>query len=263
MASPDVAPSQEIYGKPMVFYPGSHRYKYGGDWVPSVSSILNRAAKDALVPWAANQAVDYIMANGKRVPFGDTSESGFVVSAEHLVLARTAHTRTKEAAGDVGTELHDYAKAYMRGQRPQLPVDDVVIRVADSFRQWHAKSKFDGFQLERCIYSKLFNFAGTPDFWGKYNGDLFVIDYKTSKGIYTNHWLQTMAYRLAIMEERGLRKLRRGILHLSKENGRVDFYDDANRIEEEDRNAFLALVAYHDAMRKIEKREREVYKNAN
>ncbi len=258
MASADVTPAIAIYGKPMVFYPNSHRYKYAGDWVPSVSSILNRAGKDALVPWAANQPADDVIKRGKPLPNDPTH---IVISLNDVNEARTAHTRTKEAAGDVGTEIHDYAKAYMRGQRPKLPDDEVVIRVAESFRQWHAKSKFDGFQLERPIYSRAHNYAGTPDFWGKYNGELYVIDYKTSKGVYSNFWLQTMAYRLAIMEERGLKNLRRGILHMSKETGRVEFHDDAGRLEEEDRKAFLALVNYHKAMREIERREKEVWKN--
>ncbi len=253
----EVTPAQSIYGKPMVFYPNSHRYKYDGAWVPSVSSILNRAGKDALVPWAANQTADDILKNALPVANDPTR---VLISLEHINSARTAHTRTKEAAGDVGTEIHDYAKAYMRGARPQLPDDEVVQRVAASFREWHAKSKFDGFQLERPIYSRAHNYAGTPDFWGKYHGELFVIDYKTSKSVYSNFWLQTMAYKLAIMEERKLPKLRRGILHMSKETGHVEFHDDADRLEDHDRKAFLALVAYHESMREIERREKEVWK---
>lgn len=258
MSKTEVTPAVPIYGKPMVFYPNSHRYKYAGDWVPGVSSILGRAGKDALVPWAANQTADDIIKNASPIP---NDPSRVIVSLEAINHARTAHTRTKEAAGDIGTEIHDYAKAYMRGQRPQLPDDEVVIRVAESFRQWHAKSRFDGFQLERPVYSRAHNYAGTPDFWGKYGGELFVIDYKTSKGVYSNFWLQTMAYRIAIIEERGLKNLRRGILHMSKETGRVEFHDDAARLEDEDHAAWLALVTYHKAMRKIEQREKEVYKN--
>lgn len=260
----EVMPAVQIHGKPMVFYPNSHRYKYAGEWVPSVSSILSKADKPALVPWAANQAVDYIISKGlEQVDPGGALTGKMVINMDELELARTAHTRTKEAAGDVGSELHDYAKNYMRGQIMKLPNDEKVIRVAAKFREWHAKSRFDGFQLERPIYSQRLGYAGTPDFWGKYGGELFVIDYKTSKGIYGNHWLQCMAYKLAIMEERSLPKLRRGILHISRESERVDFHDDTQRIEDSDREAWLALVAYAKAMRVVEKREREVWKAAN
>lgn len=240
-----------IHGKVLTFNPGSHRYFWDGKPTFSVTTILNRMSKQALIQWAADQAIDHVLAKGQRVAVGDLAQPQLAISIEDVEAGRKAHAVTRDAAGDVGTKLHRYAKDYMRGQVSLLPPDMQVQKAGEAFRAWHSRSTFGEFQIERPIFSLKHYYAGTPDFWGLYNGEVCVLDYKTGKGVYHEAWLQLMAYKIAIEEERGITGLRRVVVHLDKNTGTCTPMDDSERDEEADRDAWLSLVALDKAMRKM------------
>lgn len=242
MASADAnTPDPIIHGKPLSFSPGNHTYRWGKERVPSVSAIVKRLDKgDALINWAANCAADEMMQWITKAALSEKVD--FEEALQAADNSRTAHTRIRDAAGDVGTKLHDYAKDYMRGKVALLPPDARVIRVAGAFRDWHAENVFSDFRLERRVYSAKWRFAGTPDFFGKFNGQLAVLDYKTGKGIYSEQWIQLMAYKLALEEEYGIVGIKRWIIHLSKETGLCRAISCAQRDDEVDRDLLISLI---------------------
>lgn len=57
--------------------------------------------------------------------------------------------------------------------------------------------------LEQHLWSKDLGFAGTADFIGYVDGKLMILDWKTSKAIYDDMWLQLSAYVWALNELTG------------------------------------------------------------
>lgn len=229
-----------LYGKPLVFKERQHRYFWDGKPVPSVTTILNRLAKPALIQWAADCAVEHIRANGDE----STREPGLLlVTDAHLTEARKAHARIRDEAGDIGTQLHEYARASLAGQMPALPDNEVVRKVIGALNDWRSKHDIQPIGLERRIMSLRHWYAGTLDFFGKIDGKLCVLDFKTGSGIYDEFWLQTAGYDIALTEELLLPvDLDRWIVRLDKKTGEFDAVKKpASTIHIE---AWLSVVAF-------------------
>ena len=63
--------------------------------------------------------------------------------------------------------------------------------------------------LEESFWSNKLKVAGTLDCLGKYNGELAIIDFKTTSrlkynGEFDNYWLQTASYSAMVYERLGL-----------------------------------------------------------
>ena len=54
-------PSRVFYGKELAYNHKNHQYRWGGQHVPSVTTIQGRLAKQALLKWYADCAVDHIL----------------------------------------------------------------------------------------------------------------------------------------------------------------------------------------------------------
>lgn len=270
-------PDPIIHGKPLSFSAGSHIYEWGGQRVPSVTTVLSSIAKPALVQWAANQAIEHVKRNGTLCTITvqgparlhrmiDTTKRGAraiaaemrlehgqyaLVRTEEIENARKAHARTRDEAGDIGTQLHDFAKNTMRGFALKMPDHPIAINAAKGYMRWYRRHHCSNFQLERRSYSLRDGVAGTPDFFGEIDGELGVLDYKTGNGVYREHWLQLTAYKRMIEEERGVSGLRRWIAHLNKETGTFHLLDDGDRDDALDNEAWEGILGYFKATRRM------------
>jgi hypothetical protein len=230
-----------FYGKPLQFEPGRHRYVWGGEPIPSVTTILGRLAKPALIQWAADQTVKHIQAVGD-------------ISPEGLAVARLAHLRTKKEAAGIGTSVHTYAEARLRGDGAvAMPADEQAAAGCRAFEDWARQHDVAPIVLERRVLSARHGFAGTADFWGHIDGGLAILDFKTSSAIWPEHWLQTAAYEIAIREELGLEHadITRWIIRLDKATGA--FEARSRQRSEIDTEAFTSLANVHRLMRQAEK----------
>jgi len=235
-----------LYGKPLVFKEKSHRYFWDGKPIPSVTTILGRLQKQALIQWAANCAVDHIEANGDE----SAREPGlFLVTAACLTEARKAHTVKRDAAADVGTFLHDYARRRLAGEAVAVAdADDPTRKVIEAFEDWRAQHDIVPLGLERRSMSLKHWYAGTMDFWGTIDGRLSVLDFKTGKGIYDEYWMQTAAYEHALLEEHPhLDRMQRWIVRLDKRNGEFEAVPRPHSAANTE--CFLALVEVDKYMR--------------
>lgn len=205
-----------FYGKPLIFRPGSHRYYWGGEPVPSVTTILGRLAKPALIQWAADMAVQHIQMRALDL------QTGTIVLSALCEEARKAHAVKRDAAGDVGTIVHEYAAGQLRKDDKVIPLppDPQVLKAADALKAWLSEHEVVPLAIERRVLSKHYLYAGTTDFFGHVDGKLSVLDFKTGSGIYDEFWLQTAGYEIALREELGLTEpIVRWLIHLDKKTG--------------------------------------------
>lgn len=243
---PDWQKSQTFYGKPLTFNPNNHRYTWGGKPVPSVTTIINRLGKgDALIQWAANCAVDHIeqaLARG-------SEDMGFICQE-----ARTAHKQKKDAAADIGTRVHEYAKLILQGKNPPEPLDGPAQKAIEAFWHWVEVHKIEPHAVERRVMSARHLYAGTTDFYGMIDGRWSVLDFKTGRGVYDEAWWQTSAYGMALQEEMGGPPAVRWVVHLNKETGECTPHRrDSMEDHMQDKLVWLALLQLDGALRAARK----------
>lgn len=242
-----------FYGRPLTFNEAKHQYKWGGEWVPSVTTILQRLNKPALIQWAANCAIDYV-----RDKLLDDGEYDW---RDVLEDARTAHARVRDSAGDVGTLVHKIAKNIL-GENATWAADVGIIpakaqNALKAFEDWRSRHEIEPIALERRIFSQEYQYAGTCDYFGYIDGALSWLDFKTGGArIYDEAWLQTAGYRIAMCEELGISSgepLNRWVVHLDKNTGKCTARVRPSELWEIDRLAWLSVVTLDRCMRQIGK----------
>jgi len=143
-----------------------------------------------------------------------------------------------KAATARGTDLHSLVEnhLYNKDLPPVAPMADFLFKIAkielNKINNIHC--------LEGALYSKQLGVAGTTDCIGEHNGELAVIDFKTSKKPkprewITNYFVQAMFYGMAYYEMTGT-PIKKLVIIMSCENGECVIY------EERDLKKYMKLV---------------------
>lgn len=122
-----------------------------------------------------------------------------------------------EESSQLGSYVHDAIFRMIQGQA--VKSEEVramfskgsclkVLKCLKGFEEWFKSVKPEVLGAEFTTWNDKYNFAGTVDLKCKINGEVWIVDYKTSKSIHDDHQLQLSAYGYS--EKVG--KL--GILHL-------------------------------------------------
>jgi hypothetical protein len=248
-----------FYGKPLTFNPNNHRYYWDGQPVPSVTTIIRRLDKPALIQWAADMAVQHILAKQAEL------QSGLTVLSALCEEARKAHATIRDAAGDVGNQLHAYAKKRMEGKSVADLTGSITLQAAqaiDAFEKWLREHKIEPLGIERKVMSAKSLYAGTLDFYGRIDGEYALLDFKTGNGVYDEAWFQMGGYDDALAEEWGytqifgdakVPKLAHWIIHLGKNNGQFAAYRRGPEETEAARQVWRSLVQLDKCIRSMPK----------
>jgi len=221
----------------ITFYPNSHMYKINGQSIMSVSRICGIVDKSAgLIIWATRLARDYL----QKLPVQARTD-------EALEEAIKQHAVKKQEAADIGHYVHSYAEAYIAGNT-SAELDTTLFSEEDAkrakngiiaFLQWASDKNITWEASEQIVYSKKYNYVGTFDAIAIIGGKRYLIDFKTSKGLYRlEHGMQTAAYLKAHQEEHGTHFDGRIILHFNKETGEFGYHELQEL--DEDFECFLA-----------------------
>jgi len=153
------------------------RYKLqDGTAVPGVTTILGVLNKPALVKWANNLGLQGID-SAKYV-----DEKAAIGTLAHQMIAD--YLRGKE------TDTSEYSKVQI----------DQAENAVLSFFEWEKSHHIEIVLVEEPMVSEQFHFGGTIDCLGTINGELWLIDFKTSKGIFPEMMIQAVAYRQLLIE---------------------------------------------------------------
>jgi genome maintenance exonuclease 1 len=174
----------------------------------SITSVTSHFNKEIFVKWR------------KRI--GDEE-------AEKITKAATAR----------GTDMHSLTENYLKNQDlPSVPpLPDFLFKIAKAelnrINNIHA--------LEGSLYSKQLGIAGTVDCIAEYNGELAIIDFKTSKKPKPREWIehyfvQCMAYGCMLYEITGI-MVKKLVIIMACENGECVVY------EEYDKGKYIKLLS--------------------
>lgn len=205
----------------LTFDAEKHRYFLGNAEIPSVTAVTGIISKgDGLLQWAVNCALGAVkeaMRPGKSLD---------EVQIDRLLNdARFAHRRTVGDAANVGKIVHAWVEARIKailglGKAKARPVNEAANVGIESFLAWEEAHSVDYVGSERRVCSREHLYAGTLDILARVNGELAIVDIKTSKSVYPEYHLQTAAYQAAYEEEAGEKVAKRLILHLDKATGK-------------------------------------------
>lgn len=120
--------------------------------------------------------------------------------------------RVRYDAAEVGTRAHNIIDAWLKHEPiPRLEDEDPRVQNAlKLFWAWWEGKGLRVVESELAVYNAEHGYAGTLDFLCELpNGKLALLDWKTSKGIYSEYYLQVAAYYYALIsmpEDKGGRK---------------------------------------------------------
>ena len=173
-----------------------------GNWVPSITSVTGIYNREVFVAWR------------KRVGIEE------------------ANRITKKATSR-GTDFHEAAQAYLMN----LEMDWDEFQPLTKFMFHHLKPELDKINnihaIERTLYSEYLGLAGRVDCIAEYDGELAVIDFKTSTKIKPEKWVenyfvQEMFYASAYYELTGI-SVKKLITLMVTPEGEVKVFDKRNK----------------------------------
>jgi hypothetical protein len=165
----------------------------GGTYVPGVTTILGILNKPALMRWAWNQGV-------KGISLGKSTESAL----------------------DIGSLSHFINEAFVKGEEAEFDID---FRKEDLLKAHLLSAKFQNYYKSRnavMIHSEMplldleYRYGGTIDLVvecdkpldvAQYPGNdrcIELWDYKTSKDIWPEYYIQVAAYADLLLQNQGL-----------------------------------------------------------
>ena len=173
-----------------------------GDWVPSITSVTSFYNREVFRKW------------------------------RQRVGEKEANRVTKESTTR-GTDYHEAAQAYLENRELDwnnyLPLTEFMFKSSqpylDKIGKIHA--------IERTLYSEYLGLAGRVDCIAEYDGELAIIDFKTSKKIKPEKWIeqyfvQETAYACMYYELTGI-PVEKLITIMVTPEGDVHVYDKRNK----------------------------------
>jgi hypothetical protein len=223
---------------------GAHQYFLDGRGpIVSVTTVTNILDKGfGLDKWKKTQtalaALDHLEVLAAMV-----TTAGREATADWLTAVPTQKTAV---AADMGSRVHALADAIAKGQEPELSPDEEPFVAA--YRSFLTEYEPTFHATEEMVYSA-HGYAGTFDAIASIEGQVWMLDYKTSKGVYAETGMQLAAYaRADFIGKPGDPKRyrippieRHGVVHIRPDG--AELYPFA--VTDETYAAFLACLRLH------------------
>ena len=181
---------------------GLRFYDWQGIEYPSVTSIRRLIGMPfTLHNWTLSQVIDRAvtdhdligaMLKRPRRPRERAHETNILKEVRsHL---RAAATEERDLAGDRGTRAHDAIALGLSPDEVDPDIFGYVVQFQDFMHTLQPRILWS----ERQVWNLTHGYAGTGDALMMLpDGRIFVVDYKTSKGVYIDHAIQVIAYGMA------------------------------------------------------------------
>lgn len=252
------------------FNENSHRYKLDGRSCVGTTTFTKAGYPTSmgLIRWMQDQTAQSLF-TALTVP----GEDGYYprqsfwpitdeIRKELFKAAKDSHEDVSREAADIGTITHSYAELHSLGKFTEAAtLLDKVSGVAkwpvikscvQKYDEWAAQNKGELVLAEGLIASPIHLFCGKFDRLDRVEGKLILRDYKTSKSIYPDQFIQLAAYAIAIKEWLDLTVEGLEVLRFGKEDGEFEpmLITDPKEIQMFKEQALRCLATHH--FRKIE-----------
>jgi len=198
-----------------------------GIQVPGVTTILSLLAKPALIHWAWEQGCQGL-----------------------------DYRKVRDKASDIGTLAHYLIECEIKGEEPDISEysEKDIDKAENAFLAWlewkDSKGKIETVASEIPLVSERYQYGGTLDWVLKQNGNVILVDFKTSNRVYDEMTYQLAAYQHLWNENNPDKKIKECyILRIGKENGEFE----QRRFKNLDREfqIFLHLLEVYKLQREL------------
>ena len=147
----------------------------------------------------------YTDKNGNYYPSATTLLEAYPKPAQLIMWMKEVGNKADEirdAAGKRGSSVHQLTEDYDNGLectlldeygKPKYSLDEWSM--FERYVEFSVNHKPEHHLIEQCFIDGGLGFAGTIDRVCTINGKTYVLDIKTSNGIYNSYWLQLAAYK--------------------------------------------------------------------
>ena len=225
------------HGHTVEFNQEKHVYIHNSEYVVGTSTILGKLAAPKLENWKRTNVVDAIKKEMEKQGIPLDKIDQICINADNNVNKKSNNILS------IGSMAHKYCELWVKGQTFTEPSDPIVKGCFDKFKRFWTKHKLKLIESEKILYSER-GYCGTVDLIAEDSDkNLWLIDIKTSKGIFLNHVHQLHAYKLAYEEQTGKKINKIYVLRLPKDN--ADFEARHILYKKEHMKAFLGLLSCH------------------
>lgn len=230
------------------YYPKAKKYRYYVDGEPksSVTTAIGKYTRPNLENWYKknrDETLKQLMLEEKK-PLNEIND--FLARVKQICDAKESFGR------DIGTQLHEWIDLFLKGEKPVLPSDQPLKRMAEKFTEFWKKHKFKVIESELPLYSKKFDMCGTNDVIvtkDSWKGQLAVLDWKTSKDYSFENCIQVEMYRRFIEETTDYKIQKLAIVNIPKEDSKpLSFFEINSKFIKNQRyfKAFEAIKCLSD-----------------
>lgn len=137
--------------------------------------------------------------------------------------------RVSKKATTRGTDMHLLTEHYLQNEplpKAKVPISQILFNIAKP-----ELDKIDNIVVqEKAMYSLRLGIAGTPDCIAEHDGELSIIDFKTSKSPKPRKWIdgyfvQASAYACMLYELTGI-KAKKLVIIMACEDGELAVYEE-------------------------------------
>ena len=170
---------------------------------------------------------DYTI-NNKKIPSVTTiigrfkNAIGLIIWSNQLGLKGLNYFDELKKAGDTGTALHDLAELYILKKEYKLPDDPVAVHCFQQFIEWWDSLDCEVIWTEKKYISKKLNVGGCPDLLIKKDNKYILVDFKTSKAVYSDMLIQLSCYAALLKENDGIEIDRAVIVRFPKDDDETE-----------------------------------------
>lgn len=197
--------------KPTNVFETSLNYIVGNVSYPRVTSILNVISKPYLYRWYGKYGAEYCQQ----------------VIIQSLELGKIVHALVEDTLNEVSIDLKGH--------------NEDVQGCFKAFEKWRQCRTIGYRKTEVFLYSRKYCYAGTADLIAEINNAVGVVDYKTSKNIYSENFLQVAAYLVAFQELTNVTPDFGGVLRLGK-TGEYEYCEFSYETAKEFFHFFLSAL---------------------
>lgn len=154
-----------------------HLYYFNGagPW-PGVTTVTDVLDKPALLRWHKEQVARAAIASAERL-VADRTLGNEDAAVAYLLAARNAGTDGRER----GSRIHAALESILR--REPVEVDPADAPAIDGARAWLNEAKVHPLEVEAFLINETLGYGGTCDLVAEIAGEVWLLDWKTSKSV--------------------------------------------------------------------------------
>lgn len=165
-----------------------HRYWVDGKQIPGVTTLLGKGLpKPALPYWSAKMVAEYVAANPDEIETLRGMGEGPMIAA-----LKGIPWQKRDEAAVRGTDVHALAEQLVHGVEVEVP--EHLVDHVTGYSRWLDAFGVVPILTERSVANREHWYAGRFDLIADIRGVRYLLDVKTSKGVYGETALQCAAY---------------------------------------------------------------------